>query len=465
MIRITRAMRARNPLITQTAAKTLRRMAEHPDAPRWNYVCGDRLTREDVRALDVFRAELAARRGARRPGPPGPGILGALASFLPRVGLFRDRVPRGIDLARDWELVPTTSREDLAASPGAAMPDDCDLDRMVVHTTSGVTGHAILIPHDPRAGSAYKPLIEVALAAHGVRPEFRPDGVGAILLGAQARTVTYATVHAAWNNSGFAKINLRPGDWPRKGSAGRWFEAMAPLLLTGDPVSFAGFLRLRPAVAPLAMLSTAVSLPRELARRLREAYSCPVIDWYSLNETGPVAYACPEGALHVLSHDLFVEAIDDRGRQVPAGTRGEITVSGGRNPFLPLLRYRTGDHARLDYGPCPCGDAMPRLEEFEGRPPVVFRATDGGAVIPVDVSRVLRRFPLVQHRLVQHPDLSCELVARPVPGTRPDTELLRKTLRSLFGAKAKIGVRLDPRLGDRAPGGKVVPYESGCVLE
>ena len=60
--------------------------------------------------------------------------------------------------------------------------------------------------------------------------------------------------------------------------------------------------------------------------------------------------------------------------------RGEIAVTGGRNPFVPLLRYRTGDWGRLDYGRCPCGDRMPRLLDLEGRPPVVFRRPDGSPV-------------------------------------------------------------------------------------
>jgi len=120
------------------------------------------------------------------------------------------------------------------------------------------------------------------------------------------------------------------------------------------------------------MLSTAVSLPRELA-----AASGGVLlsgDRLVLaHETGRWP-TLSGSALHVLSHDLFVEAIDDRGRQVPAGTRGEITVSGGGiRSFPPALRTAI---TRVWTTAVSCGDAMPRLEEFEGRPPVVFRATD-----------------------------------------------------------------------------------------
>ena len=102
--------------------------------------------------------------------------------------------------------------------------------------------------------------------------------------------------------------------------------------------------------------------------------------------------------------------------QSTPGQRGEITVSGGRNPFLPLLRYRTGDFGRLDHAPCPCGDPRPRIVDLEGRPVVVFRASDGTPVGPVDISRALRELPILRHAFVQHVDGSCELTVQPRPG-------------------------------------------------
>ena len=50
------------------------------------------------------------------------------------------------------------------------------------------------------------------------------------------------------------------------------------------------------------------------------------------------------------------------------GVRGEITLTGGRNPFLPLLRYRTGDFASLD-----TINGHRVLLGLEGREPVEYR--------------------------------------------------------------------------------------------
>jgi phenylacetate-CoA ligase len=442
----------------------LDRLTQNPDAPRWNHRAGDRLDDADRRALEEFRAALRAEPRAWRCGPPPETLLARVRALREKSADLRRRIPAGIDLERDWETIPTISREDVATRVEELIPDDADLERLIVYRTAGTTGHALLVPHDARATGAYQPLIELALELRGVRLAFDPDAAACFLVGAQARTVTYPTTLSAWGGAGFAKLNLRATEWPSPESAARYFQEFAPPLLTGDPISFAEMLRLNVGSRPAALLSTAVALSRGLQRRLQERYGAPVIDWYSLTETGPIACGAPDGRGYlVLPHDLHVEALGPDGRRVKPGERGEITVTGGRNPFLPLVRYRTGDWGRLEF---PADGGRPRLLDLEGRKPVVFRAADGSAVNPVDVSRVLRELPLVQHEFVQRADFSCELTARPIGGVHAlDAATLEAALRPLFGAGARIEVRLDAALGDRAEGGKTSAYRSELPLE
>jgi len=146
----------------------LARLSEHRDAPRWNHAAGDRLTKEDLRALDRFREELSALRHSWTAGPPSAPILQRIASLRERVPLFRERLKDTKDLEADWWRVPTMSREEIAVAAWELVPDDADLERMIVYRTAGTTGHALLVPHEPRAAASYQPLIEHALARHGV---------------------------------------------------------------------------------------------------------------------------------------------------------------------------------------------------------------------------------------------------------------------------------------------------------
>ena len=72
-----------------------------------------------------------------------------------------------------------------------------------------------------------------------------------------------------------------------------------------------------------------------------------------------------------------------------AATLGEIVVTGGENPNLPLVRYRTGDFAALDFG-----GTIPRLVNFTGRRPVHFRSPSGQTVSSIDVTVGLFDIPL-----------------------------------------------------------------------
>ncbi|KAF0243988.1 MAG: Coenzyme [Planctomycetota bacterium] len=455
---ITAELKRRNPLITAAAAKTLHRIKEHPHAPRFNGALGDRLVRADLAALDRLREGLASGRRARTGNSPAPEVIALLAAAIPRVERFRRTVPRGHDLAKDWASVATTSREDLAFSIHELIPDDADFARLIVHPTSGTTGHAVFVPHHPVAGSAYLPLFEVALASHGVRLAPGAADVGTVQVHAQSFTLTYATVHAAWGNSGYAKVNLKEADWPKPESRSRWLEAMAPLTMTGNPSAYAELLDLAPKFSPKAFFSTAFALAPALAKKLSARYRAPVIDWYSSIETGPIAYTCPRGEFHVLPHDLHVEVVDAKGLPLPAGKFGEICVSGGRNPFLPMLRYRTGDRARLETKRCPCGDPMPRLLDLEGRAAVRLRAADGSPVASVDVSRALRDFAIAQHALLQRAGGAVELDLRPLPGWSLDTGRVERAVRGVFGAKTKLRIRLVQKIS--GPGVKVAAFRS-----
>jgi phenylacetate-CoA ligase len=414
---------------------------------------------EDLPQVDAYRERVGGGRPAGGAVPP-PELIAWVRAMRERTLLFRERIPEGLDLERDWAHVPCTTREDVGVRPETLVPIDADLSRLIVYDTSGTTGHAIVVPHHPRAVAQCHALMELALGRHGVSLSFGPDRVACLNLGAQhTHTVVFATTFAVWNEAGFAKVNLHPGMWRGIDDARRFFDDLGPQFLTGDPVGFAELLAWEIPSRPAALVSTALALGSELRARLGARFACPVIDWYSTTETGPVAYGCPRGeGLHVLPPDVFVEVVDEDGRPLPAGESGEIAVTGGRNPYLPLLRYRTGDWGRIDGRPCSCGDPAPRIVDLEGRRPVFFRGAGGAPVNAVDVAHILRLFPVLQHEVVQRADGSCDVALRFLPGSTGRVDGIAERLRELLGPDLPLRVREDEDLGRRTKGGKVQPY-------
>jgi len=226
----------------------------------------------------------------------------------------------------------------------------------------------------------------------------------------------------------------------------RFLDAIDPDVCTGDPVSFAAMAELPVKIRPKALISSAMKVLPKLRGSLETRFGCPVIDVYSLCETGPIAYA--SGDIHpILPDDIFVEILDPAGRRCEPGESGEITVTGGRNPFLPLLRFRTGDTGAMEWI-----DGRPVLTRLEGRMPVTFVRPDGTRLNNIDVATTLRPFPLTQFSLHQNADLSIRLRLR---GAEPSENAIRKALISLFGAEVRLTVEPIP---DEE--WKVVPYSS-----
>ena len=52
---------------------------------------------------------------------------------------------------------------------------------------------------------------------------------------------------------------------------------------------------------------------------------------------------------------------------MPHGQAGEVVITTLQREAMPLVRYRTGDVARILPGPCACGSPLRRLGPVLGR--------------------------------------------------------------------------------------------------
>ena len=333
----------RNPLMTEAGFQLLNRIRQHADAPRWNFEVGDRLLPEDLPSVEAFRQRVFAPRQYESHRPSSE-LLAWVQRMRDRIPLFRAHLPEGFNLARDWVYIPTTCREDIATRLDQWVPLDADLSRLIVYDTSGTTGHALVLPHHPVTVAEHHSLVEYGLDQYGLQAQFDFDRVACINVCAQAHTYVFATVFSIWNQAGFAKVNLKASEWPQgMDSARRFFQDLSPQFLTGDPVAFAEMMRWQIPIRPLALISTAVALSPGLQQLLQEHFDCPVIDWYSSTETGPIAYANPNGeGMSLLPPDIYLEAVDEHGFPVAPGELGELTVTGGAESLFAAAAISHG---------------------------------------------------------------------------------------------------------------------------
>ena len=443
----------RYPLLTPDARRHLDDLRQHVFAPAWNHRCGDRLTAEGLQRVRQFERDLQDAPPCWRPGEPPAWVYPFASRVIDTVPRYADLRAQGASsapsCARDFAQLPTTSRDDLARVPWMLVPDGRSLDDLIVYDTSGRTGHPIVVPTHPETSSMYLPLLRAALATAGATLAGGPGRVSLINVCRQRHTFTFVSVSSFLDWAGCAKVNLDPGDWRDPDDRVRFLDACDPWIYTGDPMAFATLAALPLATRPRALVSTSMTLLDGLRERLESRFGCPVIDLYSLTESGPVAVAST-GTFRILPHDVYVEVLDPKGRPCADGERGEVTLTGGRNPFVPLLWYRTGDWAALA-----TRDGRPCLVDVEGRPPVLFRDEEGRPLNNVDVTNALRPLDLTVYTV--HQEASGDLGVR-TPSGGSGAAAVRRALSALFGVGVRVSVK---RLGTHdLPAGKVVHYSS-----
>ena len=422
----------RYPTLTDAGREMLRLMREHPAAPIFRNQSGNRLTAGDLEALRAFEAAL---------GPPCPGAASAdwLKAFIAEC--FAD-VPYyralGAAPARLADIVPV-SRADFARDIAAFVPDSADTRRMINFQTTGTTGHRFLVPSHPEVAGRYLAFHKRALARFGLEPTHGAGQVGVIIIGHQQPCFTYVSVTPQMGESGLAKINLHPDDWADPDNRATYLDAMAPEFIAGDPLSFEVLLDLPVTMRPRALMSVSMMLSEGLRLRLEARFDCPVLDLYSMNEVGPIGVFDAEAGGHVLLQDrLFVEALDSDGNAVPDGARGELTVTGGFNFCLPLLRYRTGDYGALETRR---GERV--IVDLVGRAPVRFLDHAGTWRNNIEITHALKHLPIAQYALHQRADRSFVLSLS--PGSLHHASDAQSALAALLGP---VPLEIDTLTGD-----------------
>lgn len=286
----------------------------------------------------------------------------------------------------DLSHLPFTTAEDLRNWGDFLCVSQGDVQRMVTLHTSGTTGQpkrlaftdadlartrdffAVGMSQLVRAGQ------RLAVLLPGAE---RPDGVADLLrqaLGSAGVEVVAppSQVHMVGQPHG-ENADLPQNDTKGGEALARWLDQAEAHCLVAAPAQLANLLTWFPAAGPknlVGVLSSAEPLDAALGQSLRQHWQCEVLDHYGLTETaygGAVECAAHNG-FHVRELDVLIEIVDISGSKVlQHGQAGEVVITTLQREAMPLVRYRTGDVARILPGPCACGSPLRRLGPVLGR--------------------------------------------------------------------------------------------------
>lgn len=392
------------PGITENGRAMIYSLSASPYAPILRDHSGHRLSLSDQKIAKDFLTETEKKS----PGWPDKCLPVWLSEWLceqiPLIPFYRNRGDNGTNLTS----ITPISRADLSRDVAQFVPDGIPVDPMILFSSSGTTGYSLSVPSHPLIASGYLAFHKRALKRYGVELTASKGDVSVMLVGFQKRCFTYASVNPLMDEAGLVKINLHLDEWKSSEDRALYIDELAPELITGDPLSLRELATIPFSHKPKAIMSTSMSLSPALRKQFQSRFSCPVVDIYSMNESGPIAsWSDKYQGFLLLQNLLYIEILAPDGTVLPPGERGEITLTGGFNFYLPLIRYRTGDYASLQYT---CDG--PLLVDLEGRPPVSFRSSAKIWYNNIDITHALAGFALSQYALHQNADASLILRLR-----------------------------------------------------
>lgn len=288
-------------------------------------------------------------------------------------------------LLGDLEELPLLEKEPIRNNPSDFVRDDIHPSHKVTSFTSGSTGTPIATIWTPSE-------VRDSLAVREVRSA-RWAGVSFNLPRAtfSGRMVEpdpeskgpYYRYNSVEKQVYFSAFHLKPN------TAHFYVEALRKhkiQWMTGYAVSFyllAKFiLEKNLDVPPLkAIITTSEKLTAEMRSMMEKAYHCRVFEEYSTVENALFASECEHGRLHVSPDVGIVEILRPDGSPCVPGEVGEVVATCLMRNYQPFIRYRLGDLAAWDEGPCPCGRAMPVIKEVVGRIEDVVVGPDGRELV------------------------------------------------------------------------------------
>ncbi|PSK90647.1 phenylacetate--CoA ligase family protein [Taibaiella chishuiensis] len=141
--------------------------------------------------------------------------------------------------------------------------------------------------------------------------------------------------------------------------------------------------------------------PNTLARKIQDAWQIQLYSTYASTEMQTAFTECPAGkGGHHHPELIIVELLDDEGQPVPAGEKGEVTITTLGVEAMPLLRYRTGDICRGYYEPCSCGRSTMRLGPVLGRKQQMIKFK-GTSLYPPALFDLLNQVPVIDEYVVE----------------------------------------------------------------
>ncbi|MGE0006926.1 MAG: phenylacetate--CoA ligase family protein [Parvibaculaceae bacterium] len=211
----------------------------------------------------------------------------------------------------------------------------------------------------------------------------------------------------------------------------------------------------------LAVLTAGEPITPDVRREVESGLGCPCFDIISNAELGILGCECPaRQGYHLQSELARIELLDERNLPVEPGQWGRVVATPLYNFAMPLIRYDTGDRAKLKQA-CSCGRQHPLIDPLYGRPSNLLRLGGSDWSRPEPSSAEMdKHLPGCRWQLVQTSPSHVELRYMRFPANETiHAAGAERYVASLLSREMSVTVREVAALGRNA-GGKFLAFVS-----
>lgn len=296
------------------------------------------LTRADIERMQLLKLNTVLRREKVRGG-------------------FYKGLPESVSSLDELRSLPFTTPEQLSKSGGSMLLlSQTEISRIITDTTSGTTGQAKRVFYTASDcentveffAAGLSELVFPGSSTLICMPFSGPNGLGDLVARAVER---------------LGAKPIRAGAGLTLGEYGEILQNERPDAFVGMPVQLLSILRFCGKGTLRRALVSGDACPEKVLFLL-SGYGLELFPHYGSREMalgGAVTCPAHEG-MHLRENHMIAEIIGPDGAPLQEGERGELVITTIGMQAMPLIRYRTGDAARLLTEVCPCGSVLKRLD-------------------------------------------------------------------------------------------------------
>lgn len=361
-----------------------------------------------------------------------------LLSYIDRSRFYHERLagtdPESIRTIDDFKRLPITSEADLAGNENAFLClSPGNVDRMVTVPTTGTTGGSKRLAftlEDIRKSMEFITVAYTTFMQKGDRMIVMMSGgtqgsIGDVVKHSMDQLGAGTYIYGPITDIRDAYVKLC--EWK-------------PDVITGIPVQIAALARYcelqkmaADAEQPVIreVLLSADDVPNAICERIRRVWGARVFRHFGMTELcifGGCECTADMG-YHLRHSDHYFEILDP-----DEDGFGELAVTTFHHEAMPLLRYRTGDIAKIDRSVCKCGSPFPRLIGPKGR---LSNSRDfgNGRVFLRDIEEVIFSDPAVIDFECLAGKNSLHILLKHLPDDLPDADSIKTDLAKKGGLR------------------------------